>query len=396
MAGQALRRPSGRITETFSNEAERQGAYGLLETEAVSGQQVASAMFAAAAKRAAGEAFVYVPVDGSSLTLTDRHQCKDFGPIGSRAEGGRGLKVLTAMLLSTAAVPLGVSAQKWWARAATRRRKHRDRLRPQDKEIGGWLDVMEQTRQVMAAHAPKTRCWFQLDREGDAWPILTKAAEMGEHWFTVRAAHKRRVVTADGQRAYLRLLLAQQPVVDTYQLPVKAGPHRTARTATVQLRAFTVTLDLRDKRTDRRFPTAVNVVQVLEQGTTPDGERPIDWTLLTNRSIKTLEHLHQVVDGYATRWRIEELHRSWKSGACRVEETQLRSAATTIKWATILIAVAVRIERIKHLSRTEPDRPATDEFSPLEIRAAALLHFGKAARTRIPPSAIPTIAQVTL
>ncbi len=66
------------------------------------------------------------------------------------------------------------------------------------------------------------------------------------------------------------------------------------------------------------------------------------------------------------------------------------------KWATILIAVAARIERIKHLSREEPDRPATDEFTPVEIKAAALLRFGKSGQTRVPPTATPTIAEVTL
>src|SRR6201999_3002377 len=80
---------------------------------------------------------------------------------------------------------------------------------------------------------------------------------------------------------------------------------------------------------------------------------------------------------------------------CRVEENQLRSSSAAIKWATILIAVAVRIERIKQLSREQPDRPATDEFSPVEIKAAALLYFGKSAKKKTPSAATPTIADVT-
>ena len=102
---------------------------------------------------------------------------------------------------------------------------------------------------------------------------------------------------------------------------------------------------------------SINVVQVREHGTTPPGERPIEWTLLTNRPILTTQDLLDVVFGYSMRWRIEELHRTWKSGACRVEHTQLRSTSAVIKWATILVAVAARIERIKQLARKEPHRP---------------------------------------
>jgi hypothetical protein len=137
----------------------------------------------------------------------------------------------------------------------------------------------------------------------------------------------------------------------------------------------------------------VNVVQVVERGTTPAGEKPIEWTLLTNRKIERIQDMYDVIDGYSMRWRIEELHRSWKSGACRVEETQLRSTDAVIKWATILTAVAVRIERIKKLAREEPLRPATDEFTPTEIRAAALLRYGKAGKARL--RAAPSISEVT-
>src|SRR6266478_8367895 len=132
VAGRAARRPAGRVTETFVSSAERQGAYGLLESEAVSPDEVGQAMFEACARRSAGEAFVYCAVDGTSVSLTDRDRSKGFGPIGSRASGGRGLKVMNAMVLSAAGVPLGISSQRYWIRAERRRREHRDELRPKE------------------------------------------------------------------------------------------------------------------------------------------------------------------------------------------------------------------------------------------------------------------------
>lgn len=395
MAERAARLPAGRVTETFARSDERQGAYGLLESAAVGADEVGAAMFEACARRSASESLVFCAIDGTSLNLTDYERSKGFGPVGSRAEGGRGLKVMNAMVLSAEGVPLGVSSQRYWTRADHRRRLHRDKLRPEEKETRHWLDAMKQTREVMAEYAPATRCWFQLDREGDAWPML-KEAGLGEHWFTIRACRKRRVLLSDGAKEYLWPLLKQQPVKTTYALEVRAARWRKPRSANMVVRACRVTLDVRDKRTSERSRIDVNVVQAIEHGTTPVGEKPIQWTLLTNRPIEIIKDITDVIAGYSMRWRIEELHRTWKSGACSVEENQLRSANAAIKWATILIGVAARIERIKQLSREKPDLPAAGEFSPAEIKAAALLYFGKAAKTKVNPAVTPTIADVTL
>lgn len=391
----AARRPRGRVTEVFTRSDERQGAYGLLESDVVSTEQIGRTIFEACARRCAEQPYVLCPIDGTSLTLTDRGRAKDFGPIGARSAGARGLKVMNAMVLSADGVPLGVSSQQWWTRPQRRRRRHRDTLRPDQKETRHWLAAMKQTREVMEANAPGTRCWFQLDREGDSWSIL-READLGDHWFTIRASHQRRVVLPSGKRSNLKAVLAKQVVRTEYPLEVRAAPGRKARIANMVVRACRVTLDIRDKRTNRRSTMEVNVVQAVERGTTPRGEKPIKWALFTNRPILTIKDLTDVIKGYSMRWRIEELHRTWKSGACRVEESQLRSTSAVSKWATILMAVAVRIERIKQLSREQPDRPATDEFTPVEIKAAALLYFGKSAKKKLASATTPSIADVTL
>jgi hypothetical protein len=396
VAAQAARRPAGKVTEVFGNDADRQGAYGLLESEDVTGGQVGASMFEASAERCTCEEFVFCAVDGSSVTVTDLEHDKDLGSIGTRKQGARGVKVISALAISAKGVPLGLTSQVWWKRTTpSSKRKHRSLRRTEEKEIQRWLDTMEQSRQVMSQHAPRTKLWFQLDREGDAWPILKNADQEG-HWFTIRGNHNRRVILENGRQTYVRDVLAKQPVVTHYELQVSGAPKRTARVAKMEVRACRMTLDFRDKRTQKHFPKQVNVALAREQGTTPAGEKPIEWLLLTNRPIATEQDIKQIVFGYAQRWRIEEFHRTWKSGTCRVEESQLRSAEALIKWATILAAVAVRAERIKLLSRKEPDRPASDEFSPVEIRAIVLLRFGKSAKKHLGDTHVPTLAQVTL
>src|SRR5687768_14479267 len=104
MAARAGARPSGKVSEVFQTDRERQGAYDLLEGGKVRVEAVVSALGNASALRASAESFAYVAVDGASITLTDRRQAKDFGRVGSW-EGHRGLKVINALGLSPKGVP---------------------------------------------------------------------------------------------------------------------------------------------------------------------------------------------------------------------------------------------------------------------------------------------------
>lgn len=392
MGAQVARRPGGTVSEVFNDAAARQGAYGLLESGGVSRQEIAEAMFAGGARRCAEFPFVFAPVDGSSVSLTDVRRTKGFGSVGNHAHGARGLKVMSALLVSPSGVPLGLGSQVWWTRTGAPKKKNHKKRPTEEKETQRWLEAAEQTRETMGANAPETRLWFQLDREGDAWPIILNLGKAPE-WFTVRGNHNRNVTLADGSRIRLQTLLGRQRIACTYPLSVSAGPGRSERTATMTVRGCEATLAFRNELTGERFSKTLNVVLAQEEGTTPAGEKPIRWLLLTNRQISTVEELKQVLLGYAQRWKIELFHRTWKSGACEVEQMQLRSVEAAEKWATVLAAVAIKIERIKQLSRTEPLRPATDEFTPVELRAIALVRFGEKAPQHCPKGTVPTIEQ---
>jgi hypothetical protein len=392
MGSQAARRPGGKVGAVFVDAAERQGAYGLLESAGVARTDVAQPMFEAGARRSAKLPYVFAVVDGSSVTLTDTAGRKGFGSIGARYQSSRGLKVISSLLVSPDGVPLGLASQVWWARTGEAVKRQHQRRATSEKETRYWLEALSNTREVMAGNAPGTRCWFQIDREGDAWPIITEAASSG-HWFTIRGNHDRRVKLATGATGYLRNIVSQRSAAFEYGLEVSAGPGRRARQAKMSVRACSVTLDFRDKLTGRHIAMTINALLAKEDATTPTGEKPLEWLLLTNRPIGAVEEMAEVLLGYAQRWRIEDFHRTWKSGACEVERMQLRSVAAAEKWATLLAAVAVRIERLKLLARQDPRRPATEEFTKVELRAIALVRFGDRAGPHLHPQAAPTIEQ---
>lgn len=54
---------------------------------------------------------------------------------------------------------------------------------------------------------------------------------------------------------------------------------------------------------------------------------------------------------------------------------------------------ATRIERLKYLARTTPERPATDELSPTEIEVILVLKRLEKKRTETVGRGTPTMAQ---
>jgi len=399
MATQVAVQPAGKVSAVFTTAAAAEGAYRWLENPAVEVGALVDGLGRACAVRASEHAFVYVPVDGSSVTLVDAHKTKDFGPIGSTCKGARGVKVLGAIAVSPEGVPLGVAALEWWCRAprcSKGKKKPNASRATKDKETQHWLEAITHTTERFAMSAPETRCWFQLDREADSWPVLHHL-DASSQWFTVRASRNRRLASSTpGHPKFLRAKLARAPVLGTLEVAVAPGPHRQARVAQLGVRALSVRLELRHPWTKTCRPLTVNAVWVRERHTTPRGEKPLDWLLLTNHPVDSFDDACLVVHGYCQRWRIEEFHKTWKSGACQVEDSQLRSSAHVMRWATLLAAVALRIERLKVLSRTDPNLPASTELTRHEIRALVLWKRRSKKRTEPMPSAAPTLADAVV
>jgi len=422
MAACVAEHPAGKVTKAFALSRDREGAYRLLNNEAVPYECLVNAAGQACAQRSQAYRFVFVPVDGTSATFADPHGKKDFGAVGTYEAGARGIKSISAIALSPAGEPLGLCAQRQWTRppqpkkrskrrgrgkgaanakglarakerARDKRRRRRNR-RVEEKETQHWLDVIQATKRRFAEQAPETRCWFQMDREADSWPVLKLLSEeRPTDLFTVRAAWNRRLHTPDGSRLHLRDELATKPVLGSYALEVPAGKNRAERRAHIEVRVASVVVSARDLHTERRYLLPMNAVWAREVGTVPPGEKPVEWLLLTNHAVDTIEHAQLVIFGYAQRWKIEEVHKTWKSGQCQIEQSQLHTAAAGEKWSTLLFTVAVRTERIKHLARTSPDLPASTELSPYEIQALILLKRRQKARTETVPDGMPTIGQ---
>jgi len=386
----AVKNPAGTVTGVLKTPAERQAAYKFLESEHTSYEPLRRAFGLAAARQASGMPYVFVAVDGSSLSLTDGEKTK-FGAIGSTAQKGRGMKVITSYAVDSEGVPVGILDQQWWARPARKKNSRVKHRKLADRETLHWCNSIDASKEVLATEAPDTLPWFIIDREGDGFHVLDHVRE-GCH-FTIRANANRRVLTEGGARQYVWDVLAKQPLHSVQSIDLPATEKRSARRARLHVRIARVTLDMCDNWSNQRMLVPVSVVELREVYTVPrkGREKPVLWRLYTDREIKTAEDLQLVVNSYRTRWRIEELHKTWKTGACNIESSQLRSQKSLLLWATIMATVAARIERLKVLSRTKPDAPPDTEFSPYELKALVLLHNEHKKRTEPIARSVPTM-----
>jgi len=380
MAAACCERPSGKVAAVFTTDPDREGAYDFVENRHVDVTEMVAGLGIATARRCEGLPFVYVPVDGTSITVTDWSE-QSFGRIGTDANGARGLKVIDALAVDPKGTPVGLLGLTWWSRQKRApKQSHARQSRPlEQKETRYWVQTVRAACSCLDEH--QVRGWFQIDREGDGRDLLL-ALHSTKHWWTVRANADRSIELQDGDTGKLRAELARKGKLDLYTLAVVGKPGRRERNARMVVRVAQVVLRLRDKKTKRITLQPVTTVWAHEEGTTPRGETPLDWLLHTNHPVESFADAKAVIDGYAQRWRVEEFHRTWKRGDCDVESTQLGSPAAVERWATILASSAVRIERLKGLARHEPNVAASVELSPSELRALKVLKFGADAPER--------------
>jgi hypothetical protein len=372
----------------------------LLESVSVKAEAIGDAVHASTASRCRDSKLVFVPVDATSLTVTDKTRNKGLGAVGSWTHGSRGVHAMTALAVAEDGSTLGICAQRMWVREQRSPHGRHHSLAAHSTESDHWVDVLHAAQSTLASAAPHCTPWFQMDRGADCWQVLALAHELGM-LVTVRAVHDRRL---DGQVDRLWDVLQRARVLETTTIDVPARPPavkrrraggerritwrtppRPARRAKITIRAAAVPLVLKTRQ-GRAFTVPLHAVLVKEMARHGD---PIEWMLLTTSPVRRRADALEVVRGYTIRWRIEELHRTWKRGLCRVEDTQLRSREAVFKWATILAAVASRAMRLTQLARSTPDAAANTEFSAIELAALLALRDPKG----VDRNAVPTLAQ---
>src|ERR1044071_6083328 len=146
LAAEVARHPAGTVTGSCRSSASREAAFRWLENQAIGVEPVAVSVTGATLRRCESSKRVYVPIDATTLTLTDAARSKGFGPVGSWRQKSQGVHVMTALVVDADGTPFGIAAQNFWVRERRSRRpeKAMSSLDP-DRETRHWLEVLQRT-----------------------------------------------------------------------------------------------------------------------------------------------------------------------------------------------------------------------------------------------------------
>jgi hypothetical protein len=392
MARRMAEQPAGKLTRVYEVESELEGAYRFVENQGVSPEKMERTRGAACARRLAVQEVAVIPVDQTEVNLHEHHSTDNFGSVGTRDCGARGVHAMAALGLDEDGVTLGVLGLVPWLRSETlspprchggNRGKSHDHRPAQERESFKWIECLDLCDEQLRLHAPDTCGWYQMDKGADFWRVFEWAARH-DAFVTVRACHQR-VVLYRGSKTHLHPWVEARPVAYRFDLALPARPQRLARTANNNVRYGPVTIDY---AAGRRAKLAVPLyfVAVTERHPPPE-VAPIDWLLLTNFPVESDADAALVIKNYSLRWRCEDFFRTLKSGACDVEASELESFGSFCRFLVVASSIAARVERIRYLSRTQPNAPATVAYSRTEIEV--LLRFREAHSPRRPKPSFP-------
>ena len=344
------------------NQAELEGGYRFIENHFVDPKAIIVGGTQATINSISEYTVLLAPED--TTTLSYGHQLRGGGDLGGPSSSkNRGVWVHSIILVNPVnGETVGLAGQRWWTRKPEERGKATKRQkRPyKEKESYRWEQSSRELWERMGADGE--RVISVCDREADIYEYLSYKIESKQR-FIVRASSDRMLMDSP-------VLLNSEvdswwPSYEgTVNLSQRGGTHgRRKREAIMTVSAGNVALKPPKNGADRSGLKSIelNVIQAVEENP-PENESPLHWRIYTSEPVDTQEQIEFVLNAYRLRWRIEDFHKSWKSGA-KVEQLRLRTMDNMLRAAAILAFVAVRLLQLREISERTPETPCSIVFA---------------------------------
>jgi hypothetical protein len=359
--------PGASFAASFPRWADAKGAYALIESPRtrLNLQTLLAPHAEATLARMAAEPVVLLPQDTTSLNYHTLHQTTGLGPINP--QGTRGLHLHSLHAWRPDGIPLGVLAAQVWARPAVSDTRSRNAQSLDEKESARWREALG-VGAAAARRLPHTQIVVLADREGDLYEMYdgVQVGPPNLH-VLIRAQHDRRLESHQKLWAFM----AAQPPGESRPLYVPRRGSQPARTATVEIRWATVTIQAPAVGPKKGWPALTLRAVWVHEPHPPAGLAPLSWMLLTDLPLRDAAEAWEKVAWYARRWGIEEWHRTLKS-VCQVEQREFKTACHLERVLAFDLILAWRILALIKLGRVLPQAPASLIYTPEEM--AVLTH----------------------
>jgi hypothetical protein len=381
VAGRLAAQPGASLPAAMVDRAMLEGLYRHLPSEGVQFEALLGSHVRKSVARVAEAPEAYAIHDSTECSFGGASRRPGLGTINAKDQG-----FLAHVTLAVAAdgtrLPLGVLCVERIVRTEqkkTRLRSSKVTGRDPTRESLRWSRSVAAAEQLAGKSG---RLIHVADREADIYRLLAEMVAGGSR-FIVRAVQDRMVELGGADLAPLFAVARDTATTYTTEVPLsRRGKHhwpskhplRNGRTATLSFASVPVRIR-RPSKNAKGLPEALdlNAVHVFELGP-PPGQPPVEWLLLTSEPISTREEIAKVIEGYRTRWTIEEYFKAVKTG-CAYESRQLESFHALENLLAYTLVVAYALLLMRSLARAGKNWPASAVLSDTELKV--LRHFAK-------------------
>ncbi len=374
--GQAMwKAASASFPQQFAkDEAGLKGAYRFFANPEVTPEGILEGHLAATRERCRARGKVLSIQDTTDLIF--KHQVEGAGRINQLPKV-RGLWVHTTLAVDAATHEVvGVLGQMVWARPDKPKRKKKEtaaQRKKRPRESLRWAEAAYRVSDVLeqVPAEERARVVHVLDAEGDIFETLEVLQALADS-FVIRVTRNRLLASpqqpegVDQEREYLLDKVASEPVRGHKVVQVPGRPGQTARQAVLEIRACRVQVRPPLNRGRAGQPLELNVV-LAREAQPPQGTRPLNWCLVTDEPIDTLEQCLEVVRTYEGRWLVEELHMGFKSG-CATETRRLQHGTRLTNFLALATVVAFGMLRLRDAARRPEPPPASEHLSQVQLQ----------------------------
>jgi hypothetical protein len=388
LASALEQQPMVPINQACEDWADTKAAYRFMDNPKVSPAAILAPHCQRTVERMKAHSLVLAVQDTTFFNYTPHPQTEGLGEIGKKEQHQRGFGMHTTLALTPHGLPLGLLTQAFFTRPLgepAHTPNERRKLPIEEKESYRWLAAFEQT---IALTPEPVQVVTVCDREADIYELFA-LADKRQASLLVRASADR--CLAENKVKHLWDKVERRRRVGELTVEITGNQKHPARQATVSLRFCQVTLKppARPRPQEKLPPVTLTAILVREEHPPAEIDEPIEWLLLTNTAVRSLEDAVQVVGWYCNRWQIEVYHKVLKSG-CTVEACRLQTADRLHNYIALMGVVAWRLHWLTYINRCDPNQPCTVVLTTPEWQALYL----RIHKTMTFPKQLPTVHQV--
>lgn len=225
--------PGALVPQACEGSAARtKAAYRFLENKQVSMDKLINVHRESTIERIRSHKVVLAVQDTTTLNYTAHKSTEGLGPIGTKAQGGRGVLVHDTMAFTPKGAPLGLLDVQCWARDPKRagKKELRKALPIEEKESLKWLTSYRSVAKVQKL-CLGTRLVSVGDRESDIYELFDEVRKRADGPDLLVRAERSRNRKVENEYLWDRLLRGPVAGYQTVRVPARSknGPARDAK-----------------------------------------------------------------------------------------------------------------------------------------------------------------------